>query len=133
MKFSRIYLGLMGAMTLCFGLIYLFAPQGMLDSAGFGAVAPGGITDVRATYGGLQIGIGAFLLWAAGDEGRVRTGLLFVAIAIGAVGTSRAIGLALDGEANSFHLSALPFEASITLLSLFLLSRLPEAAEAQAG
>jgi hypothetical protein len=131
--FARIYLRIAGAITVGFGLVYLFAPESMMDPAGFGAVGPGGLTDVRATYGGFQLGMGAFLLWAAADAARVRAGLLLIALSIGAVALSRAFGLALDGSLNSFHMGGLVTELSLTAFTLFALRRVPSSPEGEAA
>jgi len=123
MAFARIYLLFVAAMSVLFGLIYLIAPQSMTDPTGFGALSPSALTDVRATYGGLQLGFGAFLFWAAAEPGRLRLGLVLVALSIGAVGASRATGLLLDGSANAFHLFGLATETTLTLLALYALRR----------
>ena len=39
MGFARIYLRIFGAISMAFGLVYLFAPGGLTDAAGFGATA----------------------------------------------------------------------------------------------
>ena len=72
MAFARIYLRLMGAMSLFFGLVYLLAPESMTAPTGFGALSPGALTDVRATYGGFQLGSGAFLLGMMSELIRLR-------------------------------------------------------------
>ncbi|MDJ0848847.1 MAG: DUF4345 domain-containing protein [Myxococcota bacterium] len=123
MSFARIYLRIVGAMTVLFGLIYLLAPESMTGPAGFGALASGGLTDVRATYGGFQLGMGAFLLWAASDDRRVAPALVLVALSIGAVGTSRAVGLLLDSSVNWFHGLGLATEIVLTALTIFALGR----------
>ena len=124
MGFARTYVRIFGVITLLFGAVYLAAPGGILtDAAGFGVLSAGGLTDVRATYGGLQLGIGAFLLWAAADESRVRTALVLLALLFGAVGFGRALGLLLDGGVNPFHVSALPTEVFITGFTLYVLKR----------
>jgi len=48
-------------------------------------------------YGGLEIGVGAFLLICAMRREFVRVGLLPSACALVAMATSRAVGLSLDG------------------------------------
>ena len=123
MAFARIYLRLMGAMSLVFGLVYLLAPESMTAPTGFGTLSPGALTDVRATYGGFQLGSGAFLLWAASDASRVRVALVVVALTIGAVALSRATGLLLDSSASGFHLAALATETTLTVLAFVALGR----------
>ena len=128
MAFPRNFLRFMGAMSLLFGLLYLFLPESLTGPTGFGALPPGGVTDVRATYGGLQLGFGAFLLWAAADASRIRFALVLVALSVGAVATSRLTGLLLDGSANAFHLLALPTEIALTALAVLALFRARSAA-----
>jgi hypothetical protein len=132
MALPRIYLRFLGAMTVCFGLLYLFIPESLTDPTGFGSLSPGALTDVRATYGGLQLGFGAFLLWAAADPSRTRFALVLAALSIGAVAASRLTGLLLDASANAFHLGALATEITLTALALFALARTRSAAAAAA-
>ena len=127
MSLARTYLRILGAMTLFFGLIYLLFPQTMTDPTGFGALGPSATTDVRATYGGLQIGLGIFLLWAAAQEARVRLALVLQVLTIGAVAAARALGILLDGEATGVLVGALVFEILLAILSIALLRRLPQA------
>ncbi len=133
MSFARNYLRIAGGLTVLFGLVYLFAPESMTGPAGFGALDSGGRTDVRATYGGFQLGLGAFLLWAAAEERRVASALVLMALSIGAVGLSRAIGLLLDSSLNGFHAFGLATEISLTALTLFASSRLRHETAGQAA
>lgn len=126
MGLARIFLRLMAAMSIVFGLLYVAMPGPMLDAAGFGAVLASGVTDVRATYGGMQIGVGVFMLWAAGAESRVRGGLLLVLFTVGAIGASRSIGIMLDGDFSDFHLVGLVTEVSLSIMTLIVMVRLPE-------
>ncbi len=123
MAFATLYVRVLGALTFLFGLAYLFAPASLTLPAGFGELPAGGLTDVRATYGGFQLGLGAFLVWASMDASRVRAALLLIVLSIGAVGLSRAIGLTLGGGLNAFHTAGLITEVSLTALTLFVLSR----------
>ncbi len=124
MKLARFYLWGVGFFTLAFGLGYLIAPAALAEPAGFGVLGPSATTDVRATYGGFQIGMGAFLVWAAQAEERFRMALVLVALSIGAVFMSRVIGLVIDGELSDFHRMGLVFEASLTAATVVVLRRL---------
>jgi len=129
MRFAKIVLRVIGAATLGFGLLSLLSPAALSDPAGFGALAPSALTDLRATYGGFQLGSGLFLLWAAGRAEAVRSALVLLALSIGCVGLSRGYGMLVDGSANGFHLFGIATEASIALLALFALrSAAPAAA-----
>ena len=125
MRFARAYLYFVGAMGLLFGVWYLVAPTGLTDPTGFGPLGPNALTDVRATYGGFQIGSGLFMLWAAGSDARVRTALVLQALTIGAIGACRLVGFAIDGPPNGFLISAIVTEITLTALALVALRRLP--------
>jgi hypothetical protein len=120
---AKIFLRMMGAISLMFGAIYLFAPTVLTAPAGFAALGPGALTDVRATYGGFQLGVGLFWLWSAGSDARVHFALVLTTIAIGSVGASRAIGVLMDGGPNAFHAGGLIVETLLTATSGFLLFR----------
>lgn len=124
MGYARIYLWLLAAMSLIFGVIYFISPTSMTDPSGFGPLAPAAVTDVRATYGGFQLGSGLFLLWSAAQPQRVRTALLLVVLTFAAVAICRGIGMLIDGSATSFLVNALIFEVVLTGVSLFVLARI---------
>jgi hypothetical protein len=117
-------------MTLFFGLVYLLAPERMTDPTGFGPLGPSALTDVRATYGGFQIGSGLFLLWAAAEAGRMPLALVLLALTIGAVALARLTGILIDGSPNDFLLAALATEIALTAITLFVLRRLPRVSPA---
>lgn len=123
MKLPRYYLIAFGVMSLLGGLVYLLAPGAATEAADFGVLSSAAATDVRATYGGCQIAVGAFCLWSAGELSRVRGGLMLAAMVMGAIFVSRIIGLAIDGDMNEFHRSALAFEGILTAASLFVLRK----------
>jgi len=121
---AKIYLILMALMSIVFGAIYLFNPHSMTDPMGFGALAPAALTDVRATYGGFQLGMGLFLVWCL-DATRVRTGLLLSLLTVGGVAISRGIGLLIDGDVTSVLQGTIIFEATLTVIALILFLRAP--------
>jgi len=130
MGFARVYLYFVGAMGLLFGIWYLIAPAAWTDPTGFGPLGPNALTDVRATYGGFQIGLGLFTVWAAADPARVRMALVLQALTIGAIAACRLTGFAMDGSPNGFLRSAIATELSFTVLTLIALFRLPREAVA---
>ena len=123
MRFARAYLYFVGVMGLFFGFWYLIAPAGMTDPTGFGPLGPNALTDVRASYGGFQIGLGLFTLWTALDPARVRMGIALQALTIGAIASCRLVGFAIDGSPNGFLISAIVSEITLTALALFALRR----------
>lgn len=104
-------------MSVGFGIAYLLAPGPLTGPANFGSLAPAVATDVRATYGGFQIGMGAFLIWSSSSADRIRGGLLLTLLTMGLVLASRIIGVVLDGHLNEFYTSALIFESLLAAAS----------------
>ena len=123
MKIARLYLLGFGLLSVGFGLGYLFAPVALTEPAGFTMLSPSATTDVRATYGGFQIGLGAFLLWSALSADRHRSALLLTALSIGSVFVSRLLGVLIDGDLNDFHRAGLIFESSLTALTVYVLRK----------
>ena len=76
MLLGRALLWGIGLMSVAFGMAYLVSPVSMLELTGGSALTPAATTDVRATYGGLQLGLGAFLLWSALAPERIPSALL---------------------------------------------------------
>ncbi len=129
----RAYLLVLAALFGLFGLLYLLFPEPLAASAGISASA-GGLTDVRATYGGFQLGFALFLGWSALAPARHPAALLATAAVVGGVGLARLFGLAVDAAPSSFHFVGLAFEVPLTLASVFLFQRARRiGAHAEAG
>jgi hypothetical protein len=80
-------------------------------------------TDVRATYGGLELGFGIFLLCCAVRREWIRPGLWALALTVGGFATGRLVGFVAEGTINSFMLFFLGLELAVAMLALFLLRR----------
>ena len=103
-----------------FGLIYLLVPAYLAGEAGLSA-NPSGLTDIRATYGGFQLGFGTLLFYCAFNQDWQRIGVIALAMILGAVGICRAVGVIVDGSFSGFHQIGLGFEITVTAISIFLL------------
>ncbi len=117
---ARAFVWVMAAIFVVAGLTYIVSPASLTQPTGISADASG-LTDIRANYGGFQLGFGLFLAWCASS--RVPTALLLTALVMGAVMLSRVTGFFADASVTPFHLSALSFEVSITALALWFYSR----------
>jgi hypothetical protein len=93
----RLLLALIAATYAGFGFIFLFNPGEMAAMLGVAFLSNAARTDFRAMYGGLEIGVGAFLLICSLRREFVRIGLFASACALVAMATSRSVGLMLDG------------------------------------
>lgn len=117
---DRVFVWLVATLLGCTGLAYLFAPAEMASPAGLSADA-GGLTDIRATYGGFQVGIAVFLVWLSRSQ--LSAALLLTAVVFGAVLISRVTGLLIDASLTGFHQTALGFEVTIVALAVWFYSR----------
>jgi len=131
MRAAKVYLILMGLMSVIFGVIYLIWPLSMTDPMGFGPLAPSALTDVRATYGGFQIGMGIFMLLCLRPD-RLRLGMLLALISVGAIAGCRAVGLVVDGAFTDVLKGTIGFEITLTVVSLILFLRTPDASASAA-
>lgn len=111
MSLARILLLAQICILAVFGLAYLLRPHEMSNLSGLLPLAPSAVTDVRAWYGGLPLGLALYLLLAL-REAQLRTALLLLLVLYGALALTRLLGLFLDGGAQqTFNLYALLFEA----------------------
>jgi len=80
-------------------------------------------TDVRATYGGLELGLGIFLILCVVRSEWIRPGLWALALTVGGFAFGRVVGFVAEGTLNNFMLFFLALELAVALLALFLLRR----------
>ena len=121
MSFDRGALAILTAVVLLSGLGSVVAPSSLTQQAGLVAT-PSGLTEIRAFYGGLQIGVGLFLLWCLRQQAMIPAGLLLVGLAVGGAGIARVLGMAVDGEPTRFHLVNLAVEIGTVSLVAFAAS-----------
>jgi hypothetical protein len=96
MKVPRIVLALSVLAWAGFGAwLYVFPER--LDGVGLAPDGGLGRTEVRAFYGGLELGIAAFLGWCLAAASRTRVGLMAATMVVGCTGLGRLSGIALEG------------------------------------
>lgn len=120
---NRLILALSAAGLLGFGVVMLVAPAGLLASIGIVLQTPEAITEIRAFYGGLEIGLGLALLFCLIQPGLLRPGLALSALCYGTVALCRFGGMLVDGSGGSFLYTALIFESVLCLASVWALRR----------
>lgn len=98
-RFPVIVLWLSALLFLAFGVGCLIQPE-LLTQFGL-PVQPVWRTELRAFYGGLEIGLATFLILCARRPAWVLPGLLAAALVLGCVGTARLLGMALDGPVRN--------------------------------
>lgn len=104
------------------GLAYFIRPHEMSNLSGALLLAPAAATDVRAYYGGLQLGLAAFLGMALVRRELTRTALTLLVLLYSALALARIGGLWLDGGAlQTFNLYALLLEVVLAGLAFWAL------------
>jgi len=86
------------------------------------------LNELRANYGGLQIGMGLFLLAGLCCPTCTRPALLAQVLIVGGLAAGRLVSIALDGQPNAFVQGLVVLESVIALLSLALYLRHPKIA-----
>ncbi|MEO0575876.1 MAG: DUF4345 domain-containing protein [Pseudomonadota bacterium] len=125
MSFAKVVLWLVGLITLAFGALSLVAPQKIAELTQFGLLSAGAITEVRAFYGGVELGLAAFWIAGAIKPTLMRGALVSMVLVWGAVVFSRAAGIVLDGSFNATMGVVLGIEILSAVLAYVALTRLP--------
>jgi hypothetical protein len=118
MKYSRYLVWANCALFAAFGLGFTFFP-GLLSSivAGSEPTSPSAVIDMRATYGGMALGL-AFLFWlCTKDKQAVYIGVRGVLGLMVLLALSRLFGIIVDGSANSFMYLLLGAEVLMAVLA----------------
>lgn len=115
---TRIYLGL-AALLLLSGGAYLFNPA-LFAMNGQALTTPAALTDVRAVYGALGIGLALFIapgVFRASGHGHE---LRLAALTFGALTLGRLVGIVADGGDQSFNYGATAAEGLLAIAALLL-------------
>lgn len=111
-------LWLSGLSFLGFGVAFLIDPIGTLLLAGVATEGAIAATELRAFYGGVEIALGALILFCATRGTRWRDGLWLTLICYGAIGVTRIAGMAIDGSDSFFLKFAAATEIGLALLAI---------------
>ena len=99
------------------GLLFMIDPPRLAGTVELGT-SPFQTIELRAMYGGLEIGVAIFLLWCAASPRRVALGLWFSLLAYGGLGFGRLLGILLSGVAGGPHWMLVMVETAAVVLSL---------------
>ncbi len=111
MLFARVVLVIQLLALAGLGLAYFVRPHEMANLSGMLLMAPAAATDVRAYYGGLQLGLAAFIGLSLVRHDLIRAALTLLVLVYSALALARIGGLWLDGGAQqTFNLYALLLE-----------------------
>lgn len=123
---ARIVLWIAGLGFIGFGIAFLIAPLETLAAAGVTVEGEIAAIELRAFYGGLEIGLGLALLACDLHDGWRRGGLLLVLASYGAIGLVRAFSMLLAGIATPFLWAAIATELGLAALAAVALLRDPD-------
>lgn len=125
MLFARVVLLIQIAALSGLGLAYFIQPETMASYSGALLMSNAAVTEVRAYYGGLQLGLAAYLLLALLRGELLRPALMLLVLLYAALALARIAGLWLDGGAQqTFNLYALLLEVVSAGLAGWALSGL---------
>jgi hypothetical protein len=126
MLYARIYLVVQLLLLAGFGIAYFLRPQEMGAVSGMLLMESAAVTDVRAFYGALQLGLAVFLGLALSRHELTRQALTLLLVLYSSLALGRIAGLWLDGGAQqTFNLWAILFEVVSAGLAGWALRRWP--------
>ena len=126
MLFARIVLALQLLVLAGFGVAYFLWPQEMGAVSGMLLMESSAVTDVRAYYGALPIGLAVFIGLCLWLPELTRPALILLLMLYASLALGRIVGLWLDGGAQqTFNLWAILFEVVSAVLAGWALRRGP--------
>jgi hypothetical protein len=122
MEHGRILVLANCGLFVAFGLCFALAPERiallLTDSS---PATPSAITDMRATYGGMALGLATIFWLCARKEAYVRLGVQGVLAVMVALALTRTLGMLVDTAPNIFMFVLLAAEGVMAVLALAVL------------
>lgn len=131
MRFARFVLAAQALAMVGFSLAYWFWPYEMANLNGVLLMESASISHMRVYYGGMQLGLALFLLWAMRAPERAVAALVMLLLSMLALAVGRLLALLLDGgPLTGFDLASLLYQllaASLAAAAWWRLRRDDEA------
>ena len=125
MKFGKIIVWINCWLFVGFGLGFIFIPEALATSiTGAAPTTPSAMTDMRATYGGMALGLASIFGLCAKNEGSIRLGAQGVLAVMLGLAVARVIGILFDGAPNIFIWLLLFAEAIMGILAALALRKM---------
>ncbi len=102
-QFPKNLLLINSVLFVVFGVAFIVAPEyssGLITNST--PDTTNGLIDIRATYGGMALGIGWFFGYCSRKIDRIHIGLVASLLVIGLTAAGRMIGFVVDGSPNLF-------------------------------
>lgn len=107
--------------NIAIGVFFLVAPDRAAATVGLTLTDPVARVDVRATYGGMVLGIGVLFAVLAQHAEWVRPGLWGVALVCGGLASGRILGILAGGGTVPMMWGFLALELTVTAMAGWLL------------
>jgi len=118
MRFARFVLLAQALVMACLSLAYWLWPHEMANLNGMLLMETASVSHLRVYYGGLQLGLALFLIWAARAPERARPALIMLVMTMTALVLGRLISLWLDGgELGGFDLASTLYRVLAVVLA----------------
>jgi hypothetical protein len=124
-RFARISLVLAALGLVGFGLPLLVKPA-LMGVVGIGFARAAAATEIRAFYGGLELGLAAFFFAASRRDAWLRPALFAQAAGFGGIVVARLAGMLVDGSAEPMLFLFAAVEGTGALLGAVALWRLTD-------
>lgn len=111
-----------------FGFAFLLAPAQMAAHINLLPDTPTALSDIRAVYGGLEVGLGLYLGIAALRRSWLASAVTLLSIAFAGVVAGRITSLVVDGTPGVIVFLAFALEAAGLLASLWAAARMVRSA-----
>ena len=99
-----------------FGVAFLLRPTQMAQMVSVQLPEPTAKMEIRAFYGGLEIGLAVFLFACAATGAWIKPGLLAAGLACAGPALGRTVGLLLDGRPKPVIFTSLAVEVASALV-----------------
>ena len=120
MRLTQIFLLLSGIGFMLIGINTFRDPIAAMAGVELGVQSINALNEVRANYGGMQIGIGILLFSAALLQWLSRSALLALSLITGGLVVGRLVSIMLDGMPNTTVQALLILEFVTTVAAIFL-------------
>lgn len=127
MRFATNLLRINAVLFIVFGVCFIVAPVFFAEAlTGSEPWTSSALIDMRATYGGMGLGIGLLFWFLARQRETVIAGLVGALLVLGATALGRLVGLLADGAPNFFMLMLFGAEVLFVALSATALKRVTD-------
>ena len=131
MTFARVILTLFALLFIGLGVAFLLFPVSWASTVGFELQGTLAVNEIRTFYGGLELGIGGFLLFAAFTRSLLRAGVIVQVALFGGLAFGRTFSLLVDGSPGPLGAYFLSTDLLGLISGLFALLRLRGAGQSR--